>query len=623
MSAHASLERTECQGHIVQLYEADGPALNHNVGRYLWEGLNAGEGLLVIATQEHTEAFADELERLGVDPLAAVQETRLRFLDAQETLDRFMVDGQPDWARFEQTVNAALGALRTAGGTSRHRAYGEMVGLLWARGQRAAAIQLESLWNALRQTNGLQLFCGYPIDVFGKDFRADAVDGLLAAHTHVVASSTNGDLETAVNRAMDQVLGPAADSIRGLMNAQPRRVRWAAIPAGEAAILWLRNHLPQKAEEVAARARSHYHSEKRFRALVENSSDAISLMDAQGKVTYTSPSTVHILGYESHGLIGRRWLDLCHPDDAGAVRAMLQGAVANPRHPLRWQGRVLRGDRRWCWVEGTTNNLLDDPDVGAIVSNFRDITDRKEAEQENALRTAELARSNSELRAFAFAAAHDLTEPLRTVCSFAQLLQRSPSETERQEFAGVIVESVTRMGALLDGLLAFARLDFGAPPRSFDLCHAVQQAVKNLAQAIQESSAKIIIDPLPGVEGNESHLVEVFQNLIGNAIKYRREAPVEVRISSQKFDREWVIKVRDNGMGIPSEYRDQIFGLFKRLHGRDVPGTGIGLAICKKIVEGLGGRIWVESEPGRGSTFCFTIGRTVPSVPVGNALRVQ
>ena len=623
MSAQALVKKSEPHGHIVQLYEADSPALYQNVGRYLWEGLNRGEGVLVIATQEHTEAFAAELEHLGIDPLAAVQEKRLRFLDAEETMDRFMMNGKPNWKRFERTIGTALSEVRTADGGSRNRAYGEMVGLLWERGQQAAAIELEGLWNALRQTNGLQLFCGYPIDVFSKDFHSGAVDGVLAVHTHVVATDSNGDLKSAVNRAMDEVLGPAAENIRSLMNAKPQRAPWAAVPAGEAAILWLRNHLPQKADEVAARARDHYHSEKRFRALVENSCDAISLMDDRGTVTYASPSTQRILGYESHELIGRKYVDLFHPEDAGAVRAMLQSALANPRHPQRWQGRMLRRDQRWCWAEGTTNNLSDDPDVRALVSNFRDITDRKAAEQEKAQRTAELARSNAELQAFAYAAAHDLTEPLRTVCSYAQLLQRSASETERQEFAGIIVDSVTRMGALLDGLLVFARMDFDESPGPVELRHSVEKAIQNLEQAVKESGARILFDPLPVVQGSESHLIELFQNLIGNAIKYRSEAPVEVRISSEPFEREWLIKVRDNGVGIPPEYHDQIFGLFKRLHGRDIPGTGIGLAICKKIVEGLGGQIWVESEPGRGSTFCFTIGRVAPGGPDCKAPRVQ
>ena len=137
----------------------------------------------------------------------------------------------------------------------------------------------------------------------------------------------------------------------------------------------------------------------------------------------------------------------------------------------------------------------------------------------------------------------------------------------------------------------------------------MQQAFKNLEQAAKESGATLAIDPLPVVQARESYLIEVFQNLISNAIKYRSVAPIEIRVTSEAWEREWLIKVSDSGIGIAPKYHDQIFGLFKRLHGREVPGTGLGLAICRKIVEGMGGKIWVDSKPGMGSTFCFTIPR--------------
>ena len=165
------------------------------------------------------------------------------------------------------------------------------------------------------------------------------------------------------------------------------------------------------------------------------------------------------------------------------------------------------------------------------------------------------------------------------------------------------------MAAILDGLLSLTRLEFDDSRHPVELNQVVHQAIENLEQAIKESGALLAIDPLPAVKANQSHLIQVFQNLISNAIKYRSVAPIEIRVTSVGREREWLIKVSDNGIGIPPKYHDQIFGLFKRLHGRNVPGTGIGLAICRKIVEGMGGKIWVDSEPGTGSTFCFTIAR--------------
>lgn len=149
-----------------------------------------------------------------------------------------------------------------------------------------------------------------------------------------------------------------------------------------------------------------------------------------------------------------------------------------------------------------------------------------------------------------------------------------------------------------------------------ELSHAAQQAVRNLGGAVQESSAKITVGELPAIRGNESHMVELFQNLIGNSIKYRAARPLEIFVTAEQRGQEYIVKVQDNGIGISPEYRDYVFGLFKRLHDRDIPGTGIGLAICKKIVDGLGGRIWVESEPGKGSTFCFSAPAAEPLVEV-------
>lgn len=163
------------------------------------------------------------------------------------------------------------------------------------------------------------------------------------------------------------------------------------------------------------------------------------------------------------------------------------------------------------------------------------------------------------------------------------------------------------MSALLDDLLSFTRLNFSEPPDRVDLQHAAQQAVGNLERAIAESGAAVTIDALPAVAGREGYLVELFQNLIANAIKYRSPAPVEIRVTADRLGHKWVVKVKDNGIGIAPEHHQQIFGLFKRLHGQEIPGTGIGLAICKKIVEGMGGKLWVQSERGKGSTFYFTV----------------
>ena len=243
----------------------------------------------------------------------------------------------------------------------------------------------------------------------------------------------------------------------------------------------------------------------------------------------------------------------------------------------------------------------------AIVANYRDITQQKAAEDQQRKNAEELARYNAELESFAYAATHDLREPLRTVSAFTQLLvQRSGSDEESNKYSTFILDSVAHMSHMLDDLLALTSVTSDGPREVVDLRCCVEQATNYLEQAIHETGASITLGPLPSVLGNESQLTGLMQNLLGNAIKYRGPEAVRIQVTAEPRGTEWVVKVRDNGIGIAPAYHEQIFGLFKRLHQRSVPGTGIGLAICKKIVDGMGGRIWVESEVGQGSTFCFT-----------------
>lgn len=227
-------------------------------------------------------------------------------------------------------------------------------------------------------------------------------------------------------------------------------------------------------------------------------------------------------------------------------------------------------------------------------------------------RTAELVRANEELRQFGYAASHDLREPLRTVASYTQLLNRrleGKFDAEADEFMAYIVESVHRMDSLLSDLLAYShQLNAGDQTMSSVDTEAVLAGVlMNLDSAIRESGTEITHDPLPNITSDFVQLGQVFQNLVGNSIKYRSGEKPRIHISAEEQEDAWVFSFQDNGIGIDPRYHEQIFGIFKRLHGREYPGTGIGLALVKRIVERQGGRIWVESEVGKGATFKFTL----------------
>ncbi len=256
------LDQAHPEAHFVQLYGSDDRLLTRNVAHFLREGLRRGDGLVVIASPEHGGSVARQLgDEVGF--AKAVLGGRLAFLDARSTLDRLLVDGQPDPDRFETVIGGALAEVQRRAGHTGVRAYGEMVGVLWEAGEHKAAAALEGLWNRRLKSSGIRLFCGYPIDVFGDEFRADRIDPLLCAHTHLLP--VDDALESALELAMHQVLGQRLEGLRTLLRAN-HRPSWGEIPRAESLILWLRNNLPGSAAEILHLARGYYQSAASVRA---------------------------------------------------------------------------------------------------------------------------------------------------------------------------------------------------------------------------------------------------------------------------------------------------------------------------------------------------------------------
>ncbi|MFB2975503.1 PAS domain-containing protein [Microseira sp. BLCC-F43] len=313
------------------------------------------------------------------------------------------------------------------------------------------------------------------------------------------------------------------------------------------------------------------------------------------------------------------WFNRIHPEDLPEIKASAQAAIAS-RQDLECEYRVVWPDGSIHWVDSLGRfyyNALGQPT--RMVGVLYDISDRKQAQEalhnsQEQLQTAiaELTRSNKELEQFAYAASHDLQEPLRKINSFAELLAhdyRQQLDEIADKYIDYITDGATRMQALIEDLLIYSRVgrqELNKQPT--DLNTVVSQVIIDLSFVIAENNAIITTTPLPTLSANPVQMAQLLQNLIANGIKFRRDCPPEIHIAATLQKQQWLISVQDNGIGIKPEYIERIFAIFQRLHSRShYPGNGIGLALCRKIVERHGGQIWLESEPGKGTIFYFTI----------------
>ncbi|KVN88855.1 hypothetical protein WJ68_04825 [Burkholderia ubonensis] len=357
-------------------------------------------------------------------------------------------------------------------------------------------------------------------------------------------------------------------------------------------------------------------SEKRFRATFQQAAVGIAHVAPDGRWLRVNEKLCDIVGYTREELLSLTFQDITHPDDLGADLAQVRQVLDGQIDTYTMEKRYLRKGGSEVWIALTVSLVRDDagtPDY--FISVVEDIQRRKVAEEELRERTAELARSNQDLEQFAYIASHDLQEPLRAVSGSLQLLKRryeGKLDPRADEFIGHAVDGAVRMSALIGDLLAYSRVGRREDPRQLTECdEALSSALKNLSVAVRETGAQVTRGSLPTVLANSTQLTLLFQNLVGNAIKFRRQdVPVQIHVGAEARDDAWVFRVADNGIGIEPQYFERIFLVFQRLHTRqDYPGTGIGLALCKRIVERHCGHIWVESEPGKGSTFLFTLPR--------------
>ncbi len=364
----------------------------------------------------------------------------------------------------------------------------------------------------------------------------------------------------------------------------------------------------RKRVEVALRE-----SEAKYRSIFENAAEGIYKSTPAGRFIEVNPALARMLGYTSPQEllyeitdIRKFFVDQSRKEEF--IRLMLTyGTVSGFENKLR------RKDGSVIWILMNIRALHDSSgNVTGFEGMIVDITERKRVEEERERWMAELARSNAELEQFAYIASHDLQEPLRMISGFTQLLAKRYKgrlDKDADEFIAYIVDGTTRMQQMINDLLAYSRVGTrGKPFEPTDLEDVFEKAVTYLKVAIEQNGATVTHDPLPAVMADDIQMVQLLQNLISNAIKFRREEPPRVHVSAKQRENDWTFSVKDNGIGIAPEFMGRLFQLFAREHTSDkYPGTGIGLAICRRIVERHGGRIWAESEVGKGSIFYFTI----------------
>ena len=365
--------------------------------------------------------------------------------------------------------------------------------------------------------------------------------------------------------------------------------------------------------ESAERALERKQAEERFRTAVMSSPNGMVMVNTRGEIVLVNEETERMFGYERDELLGKS-IEQLVPERFRSDHAQHRGGfLMRPQRREMGAGRALharRKDGSEFPVEIGLNPITTDEGLFTL-SSIVDITERMQAQEALLQRTKELLRSNAELEQFAYVASHDLQEPLRMVASYTRLLSEEYAERlddEGKLFVHYARDGAERMQQLIHDLLAYSRVGSRArQARIVSMQTCVSGVLADLAMSIAETKTEVRAENLPDVVGDPVQISELLQNLISNAIKFRGERPPLIEINARRIEDGYEFSLRDNGIGIEQQYFDEVFQVFKRLHTtEEYPGTGIGLAICKRIVERAGGRIWVQSKPGAGCTFYFT-----------------
>jgi PAS domain S-box-containing protein len=370
------------------------------------------------------------------------------------------------------------------------------------------------------------------------------------------------------------------------------------------------NTLTKALSEREAALRDAEQARERFRFMAESMPQKVFTAKANGEVDYFNRQWTEFTGVSWDEFSNWGWTQFIHPDDLEANVRSWEHSIETGE-PFHFQHRLRRADGAYRWHLSRANAMRDaDGKISIWIGSDTDIHEQKETEEE-------LRRANDDLQQFAYSASHDLQEPIRNVAIYSELVARRYQkvlDADGLQFLGFLNEGGRRLATLIHDLLTYTRAGMEDGDATIvDSSAVLKHALSSLAEAIRESGASVTSDPLPEVWMGETHLQQVFQNLISNGLKYRNETTPRIHVAAVSLGATWRFSVQDNGIGIDPQYKEKIFGVFKRLHrDQKYAGTGIGLAICQRVVQRYGGRIWVESALGKGSTFYFTVPHHAP-----------
>ncbi|HTG45923.1 MAG TPA: ATP-binding protein [Verrucomicrobiae bacterium] len=583
LAPSGTLDEIGSSEHFVQFYEDDS-CLVQSVSDFVAKGFSKGESAIIIATEAHRRSIESRLVAGGTNLTRLILGGKFISLDASETLSKFMVGDLPDAALFHSTLGSLISHLTLRG--SGLRAFGEMVALLWAEGNSRGAIALEELWNELAKSQTFALFCAYPLKEFQSESDAQPFQHICRAHSRVIPAESYSRRETTVD-----------ERLRTITALQQRA-------ASLEAEIVVRKRCQ---EDLALR-------EHELRDFLENATEGIHQVDAEGKIIWANRAEFEFLGYTADEYIGHDIADF-HADPTVIDDIFCRLKRGEKLHD--YEARLKHKDGSIRHVSINSSGHWEKGEFSQTRCFTRDISERKRAadllEKTVAERTAQLQETVAELEAFSYSISHDMRSPLRAMQAYAASVledyRDKPLDEEAADRLERIQRAATRLDLLIRDVLAYSKVAKGELALRPVCLRTLVGDILEQQFGLPELKPCITVDQLHSVLGHEAYITQCITNLIDNALKFVAPgAAPKVRIQSERLGDRVRITVSDSGIGIRPEHCTRVFKMFGRVYSeRQYAGTGIGLAIVQKAVSRMGGEVGLESEPGIGTTFWFTL----------------